>query len=51
MGIDPGFGRCGVAILEGDKLLFSTCIVTDSKKTHEERLLSLGRELSKIIKR
>ncbi len=51
IGIDPGFGRCGVAILEANKLLFSTCLVTDSKMKHEDRLLFLGEELGKIIKK
>lgn len=53
MGIDPGFDRCGVAILEKVKgketLLYSTCITTDSKDSHEERLLQLGKELGALI--
>lgn len=55
IGIDPGFDRCGVAVLgkEGgkEKLLFSTCIVTNPKDTHERRLLAIGEELAKIIKK
>ncbi|MBX4198824.1 crossover junction endodeoxyribonuclease RuvC [Candidatus Parcubacteria bacterium] len=55
IGIDPGFDRCGVAILEGTKskqtLLFSTCIMTDKKQAHEDRLLTLGSELASIIKK
>ena len=31
IGVDPGFGRCGIAILEKNKLLFSTCIITNAK--------------------
>ncbi|MEK7194451.1 MAG: crossover junction endodeoxyribonuclease RuvC [Patescibacteria group bacterium] len=51
IGIDPGFERCGVAVLEENKLLFSTCIITESSDKHEERLLTLGQELGKIIKK
>lgn len=55
LGIDPGFDRCGVAVLEKEngkeKLLFSTCITTDKKDSHETRLLALGEELRKIIKK
>lgn len=55
IGIDPGFDRCGVAVLEKvegkEKLLFSTCIVTNRKDEHGERLLELGQELEAIIKK
>lgn len=54
VGIDPGFDRCGVAIMEKtsgkEKLLFSTCITTSPKTAHEDRLLFVGEELGKIIK-
>lgn len=53
IGIDPGFDRCGVAIVEKGKgkerLLFSTCITTNSKDIHEARLLHIGEELGSII--
>ena len=55
LGIDPGFDRCGIAILEGtkqkQKLLYSECIVTDRKAKHEERLLTIGDTLQRIIKK
>jgi crossover junction endodeoxyribonuclease RuvC len=55
IGIDPGFDRCGVAVLEGSKskqeLVFSTCITTDPKSAHELRLASLGDELKAIIEK
>jgi crossover junction endodeoxyribonuclease RuvC len=55
IGIDPGFDRCGVAVLEKEsgkeKLLFSTCIITNPKDAHEARLRVLGEELSSIIKK
>ena len=54
LGIDPGFDRLGVCILdkEGTKetLVFSTCITTSRKDTFEKRLLQLGEELETIIK-
>lgn len=54
LGIDPGFDRLGVCILdkEGNKetLVFSTCITTSRKDTFEKRLLQLGEELETIIK-
>lgn len=53
LGIDPGFDRLGVCILdkEGSKetLIFSTCITTSKKDTFEKRLLAAGSELEKII--
>lgn len=55
IGIDPGFDRCGVAILEkttrGEKLLYSECIVTSRGDTPEERLKVVGIALARIIKK
>src|SRR4051812_12340111 len=54
LGIDPGFDRIGVAILEGTSssqaLLYSECIVTNKKDTHDARLLQLGTRLREVIK-
>ena len=54
LGIDPGYERCGVAILQKDKkgeeLLFSDCLKTSSKLSFPERLFILGKEIEKIIK-
>lgn len=45
IGIDPGYDRCGIAIVErtqqGEQLLFSDCIVTDRKATFPERLVQV----------
>ena len=53
LGIDPGFDRLGICILdkEGNKetLIFSTCIVTSRKDTFEKRLVVIGEQLEKII--
>lgn len=56
LGIDPGFERLGVAVLEknkGDrkeKVLFSECFKTSAKLEFSERLLLIGKEVRKIIK-
>lgn len=51
LGIDPGFDRIGVAILDKEKVLFSDCIVTDRKLPHAERLLMIGEAVKKVIKK
>ena len=56
LGIDPGYERLGIAILEknkGDKkevLLHSECFKTSSKLEFNERLLILGEKIEEIIK-
>src|SRR3989338_5440006 len=55
LGIDPGFERLGVAILEKDKKtkergLFSECFKTSAKLEFSERLRLIGEEVKKIIK-
>jgi len=53
LGIDPGFGRMGCAILKktgsGDNLIYSVCLTTDKKLSYDKRLLFLGKEIKKII--
>ncbi|MBI2631130.1 crossover junction endodeoxyribonuclease RuvC [Candidatus Nomurabacteria bacterium] len=57
LGIDPGFERLGVAILEknkGDKkerVVFSECFKTSAKLEFSERLKLLGERVRKIIKK
>ncbi|OHA60484.1 MAG: crossover junction endodeoxyribonuclease RuvC [Candidatus Vogelbacteria bacterium RIFOXYD2_FULL_44_9] len=55
IGIDPGYDRLGVAIIEknktAEKLIFSTCLTSNKKDAWEKRLLSLGQELEKIIRK
>ena len=56
LGIDPGFERLGIAILEKSKqgekeqVLFSECFKTSSKLIFSERLNLIGAEVKKIIK-
>lgn len=53
IGIDPGYDRLGVAVLEGDvhsqTLVFSTCIQTTKTASLPERLHELGVTLEKIF--
>jgi len=55
LGIDPGFGRCGVAVIDHnngkDVLLFSDCIETPTTNTFHERLLLVGKAVEDIIER
>lgn len=55
LGIDPGFDRLGVCILdkEGQKetLVYSTCITTSKKDSFEKRLVAVGNELESIIQK
>jgi crossover junction endodeoxyribonuclease RuvC len=53
LGIDPGYGRVGIAVIEknnkGEKLIHSECFETDSKLPHSKRLLALGEKVRKTI--
>lgn len=53
LGIDPGFDRLGVCIIDkegtSESLIFSTCITTSKKETFEKRLVALGKELEALI--
>ena len=57
LGIDPGFERLGVAIVEkspGEKrerVIFSECFKTSAKLEFGGRLLLLGEEVAEVIKK
>ncbi len=51
LGVDPGFDRIGVAVLDNNKVLYSHCLETNRKLPHEERLLDIGDSVRKIIKK
>jgi crossover junction endodeoxyribonuclease RuvC len=55
LGIDPGIGRCGWAILEtnGSKMIAKNfgCFETTSKESVENRLNKIYQETSKIIEK
>lgn len=54
IGIDPGYERLGIAVVEKPEkgkeiLLFSECFKTSSKLAFPDRLRSLGEEFSRLI--
>ncbi|MEK7120577.1 MAG: crossover junction endodeoxyribonuclease RuvC [Patescibacteria group bacterium] len=53
LGIDPGYDRCGLAVVEKNKgkdtLLFSACIPTDRKQTIAERLFDIEKQIQEVI--
>ncbi|PIR68370.1 crossover junction endodeoxyribonuclease RuvC [Candidatus Nomurabacteria bacterium CG10_big_fil_rev_8_21_14_0_10_35_16] len=57
LGIDPGYERLGIAILEKnktdkkEKVLFSECFKTSAKLVFPERLQLIGKEIKTIIKK
>lgn len=55
LGIDPGFDRLGICVLDKEvhkeTLIYSTCITTLRKDTFEKRLTFIGDEVEAIIKK
>lgn len=62
LGIDPGFERIGIAILEKktstearpqgkEEIIFSECFKTSAKLKFEERLKLIGEKIENIIKK
>ena len=55
LGIDPGFGRIGFGLIEGNRDKWRAvsygCIETDPKQTFVERIEELHQELKKLIRR
>jgi len=56
LGIDPGYDRMGVSIIEKEsntkyKILFSTCLESDRKMEINKRIFSIGKEIKKIIQK
>jgi crossover junction endodeoxyribonuclease RuvC len=55
LAIDPGYGRCGVAVLDKEngkeRLIFSECIETSAKLPFPERLAEVVRECERVIER
>jgi crossover junction endodeoxyribonuclease RuvC len=57
IGIDPGYERIGIAVLEknkGDKkevLVYSNCFKTSAKLPLPERIFLLGAEIQSVIKK
>jgi crossover junction endodeoxyribonuclease RuvC len=56
LGIDPGFERLGIAIVdkntkEKEAVIFSECFKTSSKLEFSQRLFLIGLEVEKVIKK
>lgn len=52
LAIDPGYGRCGVAVLEKkgkDAWLYSACIETSATSSFPERLSAVASEVERLI--
>lgn len=53
MGIDPGYGRIGIAVLKKEKgrevLIHSECFETDNKLPHHKRLLLIADIVKRVI--
>lgn len=55
IGVDPGFGRCGIAVMDDTsgkpELCFSTCVETSPKDPYQLRLRTIADAVSDIIER
>ena len=55
LGIDPGYERLGIAVLEKNKgkeeVLHSECFKTSARLLFEERLLLIGQKIEGVIKK
>ena len=60
LGVDPGFERVGIAILEKhatpsthnkERIIFSECFKTSAKLEFSERLKLIGKEIDRVIKK
>ncbi|MEK7209075.1 MAG: crossover junction endodeoxyribonuclease RuvC [Patescibacteria group bacterium] len=56
LGIDPGYDRLGLAVIEKmprgvEKIIFSTCLLTSRQLSFEERLYNLVEKIELIIKK
>jgi len=49
LGIDPGYGRVGIAVIENGILLHSECFDTSSKEEFHTRLKNIGQKINNII--
>lgn len=50
LGIDPGYDRVGIAIIENGLLLHSECFSTSPKDNFHKRLKEIGNRINSIIK-
>lgn len=50
LGIDPGYDRVGIAVIEGKSLIHSECFLTSSDNDFYTRLKSIGLRIKEIIR-
>ncbi len=51
LGIDPGYDRMGIAIIENKNLLYSECYSTSKEDDFHIRLKNIGQKINQIIKK
>jgi len=56
LGIDPGYDRLGLAVIEKtargpEKIILSTCLLTSRRLSFEERLYDLAGKIESVIKK
>ena len=55
LAIDPGYGRCGVAVVEKqngkEALIYSACVETSAKAEFPDRLLAIANECARLLKK
>ena len=51
IGIDPGYDRVGIAIIENKELIHSECFSTSPKDPFHKRLTEIGQRINTVIKR
>lgn len=51
LGIDPGYDRVGIAIIDDGVLIHSECFSTSSKDNFHKRLKEVGQKINKIIEK
>lgn len=49
LGIDPGYDRLGIAVVEGNSLIHSKCFTTLAKDDFYVRIRQIGEEIKKTI--
>ncbi len=50
LGIDPGYDRIGIAVIEDKSLLHSECFITSPKDDFHTRLREIGLKINEIIR-
>jgi crossover junction endodeoxyribonuclease RuvC len=50
LGIDPGYDRLGIAVIEGKNLLYSECFMTSKKDDFHTRLKEIGQKINIVVK-